>query len=41
VIRHLLSQIEYPGRDTSLVAANPAIVFRYAPAHLDDGSIAP
>ena len=40
VIRHLLSQIEYPDRDEDLVEPNPEIVFRFSPARLEDGSIA-
>jgi polyphosphate kinase len=41
VIRHLLSQIDYPGRDRALVKPNPTVVFRFAPTRLGDGSIAP
>jgi polyphosphate kinase len=41
VIRHLLAEIDYPGRDEVLVEPNPKVVFRYRRERLEDGSIAP
>jgi polyphosphate kinase len=40
LMRHLLAQLRYRGRDGSLLTADPAIVFGFDPARLHDGSLA-
>jgi polyphosphate kinase len=40
VIRHLLAQLHYGGRERRLLAFNPAVVFAFDEAQLGDGTIA-
>jgi len=40
VIRHLLSKLDYPGKDKGLVVPDPEIVFAYDELYLENGMIA-
>ena len=40
-IRHILSTVDYPGKDQAMVNANPDIVFEFDPVHIESGAIAP
>jgi len=40
VIRHLLSMLDYPGKDKGLIVPDPEIVFAYDELYLENGMIA-
>jgi polyphosphate kinase 2 len=40
LMRHLLSQLQYRGKERDLLAFDPAVIFAFAEARLHDGSLA-